>query len=201
MTMTGRAFRVGGVVVVAALAATARGQSTPPPPGGAPGAVAGDPAPRRIPVPAGSFSYTLIPDSSDNIERAIDQTVAPMSFIIRPIARGRLRRTNPTPQRVHLNVWEDSIGVAFDDGNPVITPVDGQPVPWVNSLTHETYQAHLIVAADTLRQAIAAPDGIRENAYLFESGGARLLLRVTVTSHRLPKPLVYTLIFRRDGAA
>jgi hypothetical protein len=197
--MTWGALCAAGGLLVAAGTATVRAQVTITP-AATTAAAAADPAPPRLPA-AGSFSYTLIADSSDNIEAAIDQTVSPMSFIIRPIARGRLRRTNPTPQRVHIDVWHDSLGVAFDDGNPVVTPLDGQPVPWVNSLTHETYQAHVVLVADTLRQAIAAPDGTRENAYLFVNGGDRLHLRVTVTSHRLPKPLVYTLIFRRDAAS
>jgi hypothetical protein len=197
--MTWQALCATGLIVVGAGSASVRAQA-PASPVVAAGSIAVEPAPPRMPV-AGSFSYTLLPDSSDNIDTAIDETVGPMSFIIRPIARGRLRRTNPTPQRVHIDVWQDSLGVAFDDGNPVITPLDGQPVPWVNSLTHETYQAHVVLIADTLRQTIAAPDGTRENAYLFVSGGERLHLRVTVTSHRLPKPLVYMLIFRRTGAA
>jgi len=90
--------------------------------------------------------------------------------------------------------------VAFDDGNPVVTPSDGAVVPWYNALAKETDKAHVEIAADTLRQTISASDGDRENAISFGDGGARLHLRVTVTSHRLPKPLVYQLLFRRDSA-
>jgi hypothetical protein len=54
------------------------------------------------------------------------------------------------------------------------------------------------VVGDTVRQTITAKDGERENALIFSSDGARLRLRVTVTSHRLPRPLVYELFFREE---
>ena len=143
-------------------------------------------------------TYTLIPDSSDDIKAAVNQTVEHMSFVTRPIARGRLNKTNPLPQRVQVTQDQDTLAVAFDDGNPVITPLDGHAVPWQSSLTHEDYQAHAERSADTTAQVIVAPDGERKNAYVFSDDGTRLTLRVTVSSHRLPRPLVYTLRFRRD---
>jgi hypothetical protein len=155
-------------------------------------------APSTTRPTTGSFAYSLVPDSSDDIHDAINRTVGPMNFIIRPIARGRLDRTNPTTQRVHLDFWRDSVGVSFDDGNAVVTPYNGATTPWQNSLTHETYEAHMMIEGDTICQYIAAPDGVRENAYLFADSAKRLYLHVTVTSHRLPKPLEYTLAFRRD---
>jgi hypothetical protein len=62
----------------------------------------------------------------------------------------------------------------------------------------ETNQAHAAVAGDTVRQTIVAGDGQRENAFIFTDGGTRLHLVVTVTSHRLPRPLTYELLFRRE---
>jgi hypothetical protein len=159
----------------------------------APGKPAGIPA-------AGSYTYTLAPDSSDDIKAAINTTVSPMNFIIRGIARGRLTKVNPLPHTVRLRLVADTVSVAFDNGDPVVTPSDGAVVPWYNALAKETDKAHVEIAADTLRQTISASDGDRENAISFGDGGARLHLRVTVTSHRLPKPLVYQLLFRRDSA-
>jgi len=149
-------------------------------------------------VSHGETRYALLPDSSDNIRQAIDRTVAPMNFIIRPIARSRLNKVNPLPHQVRVERGADTVSVAFDDGNPVITPLDGHTVTWSNSLTHETDQVRATVAGDTLRQTIAAPDGERENALVFSDGGTRLHLQVTVRSHRLPRPLVYMLVFRQQ---
>ncbi|HZS58814.1 MAG TPA: hypothetical protein VFA43_06065 [Gemmatimonadaceae bacterium] len=144
-------------------------------------------------------TYTLMADSSDDIKAAINQTVEHMSFITRPIARGRLNKTNPLPQHVQVTETNDTISVAFDNGNPIVTPLDGDVVPWRSSMTNEDYKAHVERHADTTAQVIVAPDGQRTNAYVFTDHGARLELRVTISSHRLPRPLTYTLRFRRDS--
>jgi len=144
-------------------------------------------------------SYTLIPDSSDDIKAAVNQTVEHMSFITRPIARGRLNKTNPLPRHMQVTRTNDTIAVAFDDGNPIITPLNGDTVPWRSSLMHEDYQAHAERAGDTTAQIIVAPDGERKNEYVFTDNGSRLELRVTISSHRLPRSLTYTLRFKRDA--
>jgi hypothetical protein len=148
---------------------------------------------------AGSYTYTLAPDSSDDIKAAINETVSPMNFIIRGIARGRLTKVNPRPHSLRLRLATDTVSVAFDSGDPVVTPSNGAVVPWYNALAKETDTAHVAISGDTLRQTISASDGDRENSISFGDGGARLHLRVTVTSHRLPKPLTYQLLFRRDS--
>jgi len=151
-------------------------------------------------IPKGVAVYTLVPDSSDTIRKAIDRTVSHMNFIVRGIARGRLTKINPTPHQVRVDMEADTVSVAFDDGNPVVTPLNGDTVAWRNPLTGETNHAHVTVAGDTVRQTIVAKDGERENALIFSDNGARLRLRVTVTSHRLPQPLIYELLFReRDS--
>lgn len=152
-----------------------------------------------IVVPPGTTNYTLMADSSDDIKAAVNQTVQHMSFITRPIARGRLNRTNPLPQHVHVTANGDTLAVSFDDGNPIVTPLNGQTVPWRSSMTKEDYHAHAEQSADTTTQIIVAPDGERRNTYVFREDGARLDLVVTISSHRLPQPLRYTLRFRRDA--
>lgn len=157
------------------------------------------PAGDRVPPP-GAYAYTLMPDSSSDIKAAINTTVSPMNFLIRGIARGRLTKVNPLPHKVRLRLTTDTVSVAFDDGDPVVTPADGAVVPWYNALAKETDHAHVVMAGDTVRQTISASDGDRENALTFADAGARLRIRVTVSSHRLPKPLVYDLLFQRDSA-
>ncbi len=158
------------------------------------------PTTQTKPLPGpGTYRFTLVPDSSDDIRKAVNTTVQHMSFITRPIARGRLNKVNPTPQRVQIDVTRDTLAVAFDGGNPVITPLGGDTVSWTNSLTKEEDRAHATIAGDTVAQTIAAHDGQRENAYVFTDNGTRLRMHVTVTSPRLPRPLTYTLLFRSDA--
>jgi len=152
-------------------------------------------------IPKGAAVYTLMPDSSDNIHTAIDHVVSHMNFIVRGIARGRLTKINPTPHQVRVDLESDTVSVAFDNGNPVVTPVSGDSAPWRNPLTGETNHARVAISGDTVKQTITAHDGERENALIFSDNGARMRLRVTVTSHRLPRPLVYELLFRENDAA
>jgi putative oxidoreductase len=142
-----------GALTGAVMASTAHAQpATSNTPGTQP--QAGDTAATSKPAtslpPAGSYTYIIAADSSDDVRNAVNRTVEPMSFITRPIARGRLNATNPTPQDVKVNIAGDTLGVAFDGGTPVVTPLDGATVPWQSSLTHETYQVHAMVQGDTV---------------------------------------------------
>jgi len=150
-----------------------------------------------LPAP-GTYQYALVPDSSENIPAAVNRTVEHMSFITRPVARGRLNKVNPLPHQVMVQVTKDTLAVGFDGGNPIATPLNGDSVRWINTLTQEKDEAHASMSADTVRQIINAHDGQRENAYVFANNGASLQMQVTVTSHRLPQPLTYKLVFRRS---
>jgi hypothetical protein len=147
--------------------------------------------------PPGSYVYTLLPDSSDDIKLAVNQTVEHMSFITRPVARGRLNKTNPTPKQVHVVVAPDTFSVTFDNGNAVATPINGDSVPYLSAITHEMYSARYSPVGDTISQTITSKDGARRNSFVFLDSGQRLRMHVTVTSPRLPGPLNYQLLFAK----
>jgi hypothetical protein len=67
---------------------------------------------------------------SDDVNRAIETAVARMSFVTRPIARGRLRRTNTVYQRVVLNFTQSEVSTTFDQRRAITSPANGQPVEW-----------------------------------------------------------------------
>jgi hypothetical protein len=147
----------------------------------------------------GSYVYTLIPDSSDDIKLAVNQTVEHMSFITRPVARGRLNKTNPTPKEVHVVVSADTLAVTFDAGNPVATPFNGDTVPYTSTLTNERYTARFDPVGDSASQTIASKDGVKRLTYAFPDSARRLRIHVTVTSPRLPGPLNYQLLLMKKG--
>jgi hypothetical protein len=147
----------------------------------------------------GTYTYTLVPDSSDDVKAAVNRTVQHMSFLTRPTARRRLTRLNPIPQHVQLAITDDSLSVAFDGLNPMVTPRDGSEVSWRCALNNDSYRIHTVQAGDTVEQVFTATDGERTNALVFDPATGRLEVHVTMTSHRLPEPLEYTLVFRRDA--
>lgn len=148
----------------------------------------------------GTSLYTLIPDSSDDIKTAVNQTVEHMSFITRPVARGRLNKTNPTPQQVHVHVTADTLAVTFDAGNPVATPFNGDTVPYTSTLTNEAYIARFDPVGDSASQTIKSKDGVKRLTYAFPDS-THLRIHVTVTSPRLPGPLNYQLLLvKKEGS-
>lgn len=142
--------------------------------------------------------YELVPEGSDNIRSAIDRSVAHMNFIVRPIARHRLTKANRLAEHLTFAVQPDTVAVTFDGMNPIITPRNGDSTSWTRGGTGERYQVHIALAGDTLRQVIATDDGQRENDFVFLDDGARVELHVTLTADRLPMPLRYTLLYRRE---
>jgi hypothetical protein len=157
----------------------------------------------RSPMPgalagAGSHLYELVPDESEDIRSAIDVSVQHMNFIIRPIARRRLAKANRLAEHVEFELRPDTLAVTFDAMNPIITPLNGDSAAWKRGGTHEWYQVRIETAGDTLRQVIKTDDGQRENDFVFLDDGARVALHVILTADRLPIPLRYTLVYRRE---
>jgi hypothetical protein len=172
-----------------ALADSGVGPAMPyPPPGDAAPAVLSD---------TGTFVYEFVPEQSDDVRSAIERAIAHMNFITRPIARRRLIKANRLSPRLTFDVRSDTIAVTFDGVNPIVTPRSGEVVAWIRGQTREMYEVRIVQSGDTLRQEIATDDGKRENYFLFLEGGARIELHVVLTADRLPRPLNYTLIFRR----
>jgi hypothetical protein len=76
-------------------------------------------------------------------------------------------------------------------------PVNGSAVKWTNE-DGEQFDVFARVEDARLVQTFKAEDGQRMNAFSTDDG-QRLTLEVQVTSPRLPKPLTYTVRYRRAG--
>jgi hypothetical protein len=150
---------------------------------------------------SGTRVYALSPGESDDVSAAINRTVAHLLFLIRPIARHRLSRTNRAPAYLTFAVQRDTITITFERANPIRAPRDGTSVPWASGVSSETYLTHIVFATDTLRQEILASDGAREDDFVFTDNGDRVVMHVTLRADLLPTPLVYTLVFRRTSSA
>jgi hypothetical protein len=154
------------------------------------------PANRAV-TDTGTTVYELLPDESDDVKAAIERSIQHMNFIIRPIARHRLARTNHPPAHLTFTTHADTLVVTFEGANPIVTPRDGSPVPWVSGVSREVYRVQATVAGDTLHQTIMASDGRRIDDFVFSDAGQKVRLDVRLFADRLPAPLIYSLIFRR----
>lgn len=142
----------------------------------------------------GTFTYNAA--ASDNINAAIDAAVRDMNFALRPIARGRLRKTNTPYQRLTISHTAQQVTVTTDARRPIVSPANGTPVDWTRE-DGEKLKVSTEWENGTLEQTFKAEDGQRVNVYSVSSDGRTLNMRVTVTSPRLKKPLVYNLKYNR----
>jgi hypothetical protein len=155
------------------------------------------PVSSRAVTDTGTTLYELLPNESDDVKAAIDRAISHMNFIVRPIARHRLTRTNHPPGHLTFANHPDTLVVTFEGANPIVTPRDGGLIPWVSGVSKEVYQVKAVVAGDTLHQLILASDGHRVDDFVFSDGGDRVRLDVRLYADRLPAPLTYSLTFRR----
>ncbi|CAN5616948.1 hypothetical protein BH23GEM7_BH23GEM7_22310 [soil metagenome] len=141
-------------------------------------------------------SYTYLRAASDDINQAIERGIAGMNFVTRPVARGRLRKTNEPFGAITISRTPAEVAIATDGGAPVVTPADGSAVRWRRE-DGEVFQVSTALRDGVLRQTFVADDGQRENALSLSADGDTLTMRVTVTSPRLPRPVSYRLVYLR----
>jgi hypothetical protein len=141
-------------------------------------------------------TWAINRQGSDDVNRAIETAVARMSFITRPIARGRLRRTNPVYNRVVVNFTPQQVSTTFDQRHAIESPANGQPIKWTREdgerldLSTEWQQGRLV-------QTFRAEDGSRTNTYVVSPDGHTLTLHVVIRSPKLPQPLEYKLVYNK----
>lgn len=138
--------------------------------------------------------YTYLPDRSDDVYAAIDETVSTMGFITRPIARRRLRNTNEPYKSIDILTKADSVFIATDGKPAVKTNLDGSSKRWTRE-DGEEFEVNTIFKDNSLVQSFIAEDGKRVNEYIGSEKG--LELRVTITSSKLKQPLTYRLQYQR----
>ena len=154
--------------------------------------------------PAGAQSaafegtYVYSAQQSDDIAAAIEQGVRKMNFITRPIARGRLKKTNPVYETISISHTDSDVSVQTDSREPIVTPANGTPIEWERE-DGEMFDVSTEWENGKLEQTFQAEDGQRINVYSLSPDGETLTLNVTVTSPRLAAPVVYNLVYNRQS--
>jgi hypothetical protein len=143
----------------------------------------------------GTFVYDA--SASDKVEGAINAAITSMNFALRPIARGRLKRTNRPYQKVVIRYTPAQVSITMDGRAPIHTPANGTPVDWTRPEDGEKLKVSTEWENGRIEQTFQAEDGKRVNTYSISPDGRVMSILVTITSPRLPKPLTYTLRYRR----
>ena len=142
-------------------------------------------------APLGNWTLASAPD----VPAIIEAATAPMNFVTRPIARSRLRKTNPVYQAIRLERTPGEFVITYDVRAPQRMPANGSAVPW----KREDGDEFLISARadkDDLVQRYKAEDGERTNVFHLDPATRAMTLTVTVSSAKLPKPVTYAITYK-----
>ncbi|HEY3271432.1 MAG TPA: hypothetical protein VGJ89_09495 [Geothrix sp.] len=143
-----------------------------------------------------SLSGTWTQTKADDITAAINNTVAGMNFIKRPIARGRLIKVNPAYKKVMIAVSDKEVVVKFDERAPIHMPPGGKAAPWTRE-DGDKFMVAAQVGKDQMIQTFKNDEGERTNVFKLSPDGKSLTMTATVKSPKLPKPLTYAITFGR----
>jgi hypothetical protein len=135
--------------------------------------------------------------SDDVIRIAIDAAVKDFNFVTRPIARSRLRKTNPLIARIEVAPVGSKVSIQLDKSKPTVTEPGKPPIKWTRD-DGEVFDVSTEWKGRALQQSFAAPDGSRVNRYSVSPDGSALTMDVTLTSPQLKAPVNYRLVFARE---
>ncbi|MFC4309224.1 hypothetical protein ACFPN2_09045 [Steroidobacter flavus] len=141
-----------------------------------------------------SGKYKYAPEQSADISQAIEQAIEKMNFIKRPIARGRLSRTNFPYQQIRIELGASEAEVTYDTQAPIHMPLGGEAIKWKRA-DGEVFDVSAKLEGGKLIQTYKAADGTRVNSFSKDASGS-IHLEVEVSSPQLPRPVKYTLMYR-----
>lgn len=136
--------------------------------------------------------------SDEPIRAAIDEAAKEFNFITRPIARSRLKKTNPLVKRIEIHQTGGAISIRLDLSKPTVTEPGKTPIKWTRD-DGEVFDVATKWEAGALLHSFVAPDGQRLNRYSISPDGSTLFLDVTLTSPQLKNPVKYRLAFGRSA--
>lgn len=138
--------------------------------------------------------WTLDKARSANVDQAIEAVVAKMNFMIRPVARSRLSKTNaPIPVLAIATADRTEIDLGTES---VRAPSDGKAVTWTRP-DGETFQVSIHQEGERLVEFFQGKDGTRRNTFgLLDA--KTLAMDVQVESPKLPEPVRYRLVYERS---
>lgn len=150
-------------------------------------------------VPEGKVVYKAagsLDSHRAKIEKGIEGAVEDMSFITRPIARGRLKDSNQVFKTITFDVNGSKIGIKQGD-RPMITMEDGKPTRWERS-DGEVFTVTHKKDEHAITQVFKAEDGVKTLTYVFSKDLSKMSVSIELKSPKLGGPMKYTLQYERQ---
>ena len=146
----------------------------------------------------GTYRYGGSAQEEEARRSAIDRAAESAFFAIRSTVRSRISAVTQIP---------DSYSFSFEPGSPgkihvkassrpeMISSDNGEPADYVYNGTQNKLTQQF--AGDRISQVFVSESGRRENEFTFSQDGQVLTLKVTLSSPRISKPVVYVLTYKR----
>lgn len=148
----------------------------------------------------GTYRYVGGEKQRQQLADAIEDVIAEMNFIARPIARKRLLESNQPSAELQLIVTADEIVVARPGRPRVSAPRDGSMIVWKSPDGDEFEVRHRLVSDVELVQEFVGDGNRSENVFKLGDDGSRVVVETTITADRLPKTLRFRMTYRRKPA-
>jgi hypothetical protein len=158
-----------------------------------------DPALQRF---VGTYSYVGGDAEIRALDEAIDQVVSQMSFLIRGIARRRLRAPNLPSKEVGVFVENGKIRIHRPGQPEVSAPADGKPITWRHPDDGEVFRVrHGVDEEGILYQRFEGERSVSRNRFILSEDAKRLSIQTVITADRLPAPLRFRMSYERKEVA
>ncbi len=129
----------------------------------------------------------------------VEQAVAPMSFLIRPIARSRLGRVVVFCAEYRLALDASDVSVTCDARPAIGRKLDNSGGKLAGLDGGEPVDVVVAVAQDSVALTFKSSEGQRTTAYRFDAAGG-MEVAVQVTSAQIEKPMEWSIRYRRSSA-
>ena len=145
--------------------------------------------------------YLFVGGSAERagVPAAVERCVDGMFFIARGIAYDRLLKSSEICARYTFELGAGSISVAGSCRTPDTSPADGREVDH-RTKQGETSKLSQRFVDQTLVQDFRGDEGARKVVWTLLPDGDTLRAKVVISSKHLPRPVEYSLTYRRRGA-
>lgn len=147
---------------------------------------------------AGTYRYVGGEAEIEELDRAIDEVVQKMNFLIRGIARRRLRAPNLPSSAVGIYIERGQIRVTRPGRPEVSAPANGETINWRHPSDGDVFRvSHGLDDRGLLYQRFEDDRSLSLNHFTLSDDGNRLTIRTAVTANRLPAPLRFKTTYER----
>jgi hypothetical protein len=129
------------------------------------------------------------------VEKAIDEALSEQSIVFRALAKKRLAERRPLIESITIAAPPGLIVISLDDLRAAAKP--GVPTT-VKTGQGESSTVKLSFKDGRLEQVLEGEKGTLKNVFTLLDAGKTLQRDVTISGGRLPKPIRYRLLYKRQ---